>query len=239
MPSGSGGSSAAAADKPSVSSNIKLSLPEFDGDNWDEFKLAFTSAIGMNGWKGHLADDHAQQPDDAKIQKQIYWLLGSCCKKYAVTVVSAVPTGEGYNAYKALVDEYGRERVMQVSGLIKEYVGGTQGSLQYKKYVTKMKNILAQIKTATGNNKEKAWDLLEVVCLASGLNDQILSSQLSATMAVNEEAGKDFTFSQATKIIQAYYDPHSTAEKTDEQQNLALGLQHGGARPRQSGECFN
>ena len=95
-----------------------------------------------------------------------------------------------------------------------------------------MKNILAQIKTATGNNKEKAWDLLEVVCLASGLNDQILSSQLSATMAVNEEAGKDFTFSQATKIIQAYYDPHSTAEKTDEQQNLALGLQHGGARPR-------
>ena len=42
-----------------MSSNIKLSLPEFDGDNWDEFKLAFTSAIGMNGWEDHLADDHA------------------------------------------------------------------------------------------------------------------------------------------------------------------------------------
>ena len=173
MPPGSSGQAAAAADKTNVSSNIKLSLPEFDGDNWDEFKLAFTSAIGMNGWEDHLADDHADQADDAKIQKQIYWLLGSCCKKYAATVVSAVPTGEGYNAYKALVDEYGRERVMQVSGLIKEYVGGAQGALQYKRYVTKMKNILAQIKTATGNSKEKAWDILEVVCLASGLNDQI------------------------------------------------------------------
>ena len=64
------------ADKSNVSSNIKLSLPEFDGDNWDEFKLAFTSAIGMNGWEDHLADDHATHDDDAKIQKQIYWLLG-------------------------------------------------------------------------------------------------------------------------------------------------------------------
>jgi hypothetical protein len=98
MPPGSSGQAAAAADKTNVSSNIKLSLPEFDGDNWDEFKLAFTSAIGMNGWEDHLADDHADQADDAKIQKQIYWLLGSCCKKYAATVVSAVPTGEGYNA---------------------------------------------------------------------------------------------------------------------------------------------
>ena len=124
MPSGSGGSS---ADKANVSSNIKLSLPEFDGDNWDEFKLAFTSAIGMNGWEDHLADNHADKGKDAKIQKQIYWLLGSCCKKYAATVVSAVPTGEGYNACRAPVDEYGRERVMQVSGLIKEYVGGAQG----------------------------------------------------------------------------------------------------------------
>ena len=45
MAEGSGGSGADAPSKSSVSSNIKLSLPEFDGDNWDEFKLAFTSAI--------------------------------------------------------------------------------------------------------------------------------------------------------------------------------------------------
>ena len=71
MAEGSGGSGADASSKSTVSSNIKLSLPEFDGDNWDEFKLAFTSAIGMNGWEEHLTDSHADQPDDAKVQKQI------------------------------------------------------------------------------------------------------------------------------------------------------------------------
>ena len=153
MPSGS---DADASNK--VSSNIKLSLPDFDGENWDEFKLAFRSTIGMNGWEEHLSDSHAGEPDDAKIQKQIYWLLGSCCKKYAATVVSAVPTGEGYNAYKALVDEFGSERVMQSSGLIKQYVAIKQDGRPYQKYVTaaRMRNLLSDIKTATSNSKEKA-----------------------------------------------------------------------------------
>ena len=44
-----------------VSSNIKLSLPDFDGENWDEFKLAFRSTIGMNGWEDHLKDGLAIQ----------------------------------------------------------------------------------------------------------------------------------------------------------------------------------
>ena len=37
MPSGS---DADAPNNDRVSSNIKLSLPDFDGENWDEFKLA-------------------------------------------------------------------------------------------------------------------------------------------------------------------------------------------------------
>ena len=94
----SGGSDADASSKDKVSNNIKLSLPEFDGENWDEFKLAFRSAIGMNGWMDHLSENHAAEANDAKVQRQIYWLLGSCCKKYAATVISAVPEGEGYNA---------------------------------------------------------------------------------------------------------------------------------------------
>ena len=94
MPSGS---DADASNK--VSSNIKLSLPDFDGENWDEFKLAFRSTIGMNGWEDHLKDSHAGQTNDAVIQKQIYWILGSCCKKYAATVISAVPEGEGFKTF--------------------------------------------------------------------------------------------------------------------------------------------
>ena len=112
MPSGS---DADASNNDRVSSNIKLSLPDFDGENWDEFKLAFRSTIGMNGWEDHLKDSHATEPNDKKIQKQIYWILGSCCKKYPATIISAVPEGEGFNAYKALVDEYGHERMMQSS----------------------------------------------------------------------------------------------------------------------------
>ena len=54
------------------------------------------------------------------------------------------------------MDEYGRERVMQVSGLVTEYIGTKQDGRTYKKYVTVMRNLLAQIKQATGNDKTKA-----------------------------------------------------------------------------------